>query len=116
MATTIRSRKAKGQKLQKEVVMKLRKKYGYDEKETSCFSGDIQAQPMGMSGVDIKLSPLAQEEIPYDIECKNVERPNIWAWIKQAEDNCGETRTPLVIFKKNNSKTYAIIELDELLD
>ena len=111
-----RSGKNKGQRLQKDVVNRLRGHYGFDLYENSDFEGDIQANPMGNSGIDIKLSPLAQKDIPYDIECKNTEKLNVWAAIEQAEANAKEGRIPLVIFKRNRSKTYAIIELDDLLE
>ena len=40
---------------------------------------------------------------------------NIWGALEQAEDNSGN-HTPLVIFKRNRSKTYAVLEFDKLLE
>jgi len=110
-----RSSKNKGQRLQKEVVTTLRNKYGYDKGLTD-FEGDIQANPMGNSGVDIKLSPTANKTIPFDIECKNTEKASVWQWIKQAETNTKPGRVPLVVFRRNRSKTYAIIDFERLLN
>ena len=73
------SAKAKGRNLQKEVVRKLRTVTGLDRDIDSCYEGDIQAIPMGCSGVDIKLSPRAKEKIKLDIECKAQEKLNIWS-------------------------------------
>ena len=71
---------------------------------------------MGENGEDIKLSPAARKLIPYSFECKNQERLNIWGSLKQAEDNCPEDREPVLIFKRNRSKTYAVIEIDEFIE
>jgi hypothetical protein len=48
------------------------------------------------------------------VECKNQEKLNIWSSLEQAEENSGN-HSPLVIFKRNRSKTYAVLEFDELL-
>lgn len=76
---------------------------------------DIRSTSMGASGVDLLLSPAAQKLIPYAIECKNQERLNIWGAIDQAEKNSTEKLKPIVIFKKNHSKTYVTLELTEFL-
>lgn len=115
VANTPRSRKTKGQEFQKEIVKILRKRFLYDTGVDDCFKGDIQAVTMGNSGVDIKLSPDAQAFIPFDIEAKRVERLDLWKAIKQAEDNTDSGRIPLICFKRNRSKIYAILELDDLL-
>jgi hypothetical protein len=69
---------------------------------------------MGESGEDIILSPAARDLIPYSFECKNQERLNIWESLSQAEGNSGEY-TPIVVFKRNRTKTYVTIELEEFL-
>ena len=69
---------------------------------------------MGMCGEDIVLSPAAKKIIPFSFECKNQERLNVWKSIEQAESNC-EDRIPVVVFKRNRTKTYAIIELNQLM-
>ena len=67
-----------------------------------------------MTGEDIVLSPAAKKIIPYSFECKNVEKLNIWNALEQAETNC-DGRTPVVVFKRNRSKTYVAIEYKEWL-
>ena len=69
---------------------------------------------MGESGEDIILSPAARDEIPFSFECKNQERLNIWESLSQAEDN-SESHIPAVVFKRNRSKTYIALELEEFL-
>ena len=69
---------------------------------------------MGESGEDIILSPAARDLIPFSFECKNQERLNIWESLSQSEQNCGEY-TPAVVFKRNRTKTYIALELEEFL-
>lgn len=106
----VSSKKAKGRGLQKNIKNIL----------LECFKGqleedDIRSTSMGASGVDLLLSPAAQKLIPFAIECKNQERLNIWSAIEQAEKNATQTLKPLVVFKKNYSKTYVALELNEFL-
>jgi len=103
------SKKAKGRKLQDFVRDKLRSLFSSLEED------DIKSAIMGESGEDIKLSPAARKLIPYSFECKNQERLNIWSSLEQAEENCND-RTPVLIFKRNRSKTYAAIEIDSFLN
>ena len=70
---------------------------------------------MGETGEDIKLSPAARREIPFSFECKNQEKINIWESLNQAEENSGDY-PPVLIFKRNRSKTYAVLEIDDFID
>ena len=103
------SKKAKGRKLQDFVRDKLRGLF------TNLEEDDIKSAIMGESGEDIKLSPAAKKVIPYSFECKNQERLNIWSSLEQAEENC-EDRTPVLIFKRNRSKTYVAIDVDSFFN
>ena len=76
---------------------------------------DIKSAVMGDSGEDIQLSPAARKLIPYSIECKNQEKLNIWSSLEQADDNSKES-IPVLIFKRNRSKTYAVIEFKEFVE
>jgi len=104
----VSSKKAKGRRLQNEIVESLYKAYDLRD-------GDIKPAIMGESGIDVKLSPAAEDVIPFDIEAKNQETTSIWGWLKQAAENTKKGRIPLLIFKRNNSKTYAVIEWNKLL-
>ena len=111
-----KSSKAKGRRLQNYVRDKLRLAF-IDRwtKIPKLQEDDIKSQTMGMPGEDIILSPRARQYIPYSFECKNVERLNIWQAIEQSETNC-EDRAPVVVFKRNRSKTYLTIELDNFIE
>ena len=103
------SRKAKGRRLQNKIRDLLIEHFS-DELEDD----DIRCAIMGESGEDLKLSPAARKLIPYSIECKNQEKLNIWDSLEQAEGN-SNGYTPILIFKRNRSKTYAVVELNNFL-
>ena len=110
-----KSVKAKGRNLQNFVRDKLRKIFIEEwTKVPKLEEDDIKSQTMGMGGEDIVLSPSAKKIIPYSFECKNTERLNLWGSLQQCKDNC-EDRTPILVFKKNRSKVYAVIEFDNLI-
>ena len=102
------SKKGKGRRLQNFVRDRLLDSFPILEPD------EVKTAIMGESGEDIKLSPAAKREIPYSFECKNQERLSIWESLKQAETNCNY-RTPVLIFKRNHSKTYAVIDIDKFM-
>ena len=109
------SAKAKARNLQKYVVKVFREKWGFDEScGDDCYTGDIQSVPMGMSKEDILLSPKAKTVVPFSVECKAQEKLSIWSALKQADNN-SEDRIPLLVFKRNRSKVYACLELNDLM-
>ena len=104
------SGKAKGRRLQNKIRDLLLEHFS-DKLEPD----DIRSQIMGMSGEDIVLSPAARKLIPYSFECKNQEKLSIWSSLEQAAENSGDY-PPVLIFKRNRSKTYAVLEFDKLLE
>lgn len=104
---TPRSGKAKGRRLQNEVVDKIRENFG-------CHEDDCKPAIMGESGRDVKLSPAMQERFPFSIECKNQERINVWQAWDQAVANAGNLE-PMVVFKRNRSETLAIVRFSTAL-
>jgi len=107
---TRKSGKAKARRLQNQVVGAL---YGWFP---HLKAGDIKPALMGEIGSDVKLSPLAKESIPFDIECKNQETIAIWKALEQAEKNTEPERIPLLVFTRNNTQTYACLPLEDLLE
>ena len=104
-----RSAKNKGKRLQNKVRDLILEKF------TQLEPDDVRSITMGDSGEDILLSPAARRLFPFSVECKNQEKLNIWSSLEQAEGNSGN-HPPLVIFKRNRSKTYAVLEFDKLLE
>ena len=104
-----RSAKSKGRRLQNKIKEILLEAF------TELEPDDIKSAIMGDSGEDIQLSPAARKLIPYSIECKNQEKLNIWGALEQAEKNSGDSK-PVLIFKRNRSKTYAVLEIEDFIN
>ena len=104
-----RSAKNKGKRLQNKVRDLILEKFNILE------SDDVRSITMGDSGEDILLSPAARKLFPFSVECKNQEKLSIWSALEQAEENSGN-HSPLVIFKRNRTKMYAVLEFDKLLE
>ena len=104
-----RSAKNKGKRLQNDVRDLILETFKELEPD------DVRSTTMGDSGEDVLLSPFARRLFPFSIECKNQEKLNIWSSLEQAENNSG-SHTPLLIFKRNRTKTYAVLEFDKLLE
>ena len=100
------SRKSKGRRLQNFVAERLQGFFGWSVE-------DCKPAVMGESGVDIKLGSREKAQFPYDIECKNVEKINIWQSLKQAEENTEEGRKPLLVFTRNRSPTYVVMRWED---
>ena len=105
-----RSAKNKGKRLQNKVRDLILEKFNKKLEED-----DVRSITMGDSGEDILLSPAARKLFQFSVECKNQEKLNIWSSLEQAESNSGK-HTPLLIFKRNRTKTYAVLEFDKLLE
>ena len=104
-----RSAKNKGKRLQNDVRDLILETFKELEPD------DVRSTTMGDSGEDILLSPAARKLFPFSVECKNQEKLNIWSSLEQAETNAGK-HMPLLIFKRNRSKTYAVINIEKFIE
>lgn len=102
------SAKQKGRKLQQWVRDKLIELLGIHPE-------NVRSTSMGAGGEDIIMSKEARDAFPYSIECKCQEALNIWKAYDQASANCGE-HEPLVIIKRNRSKTLAVVEAEYFIN
>lgn len=103
------SAKNKGRKLQqyvRDILLAFAKSLEID---------DIRSTAMGAGGEDVQLSPAARKIYPWSIECKNVEKLNIWKAIEQTEANC-KGHTPMVVFKKNSKRAYIALPFDVFMN
>ena len=101
--TQIRSRKAKGRRLQNWVRDSLRGLF------LTLTDDDVRVAIMGETGSDIKLSKTAKKLFPYDIECKNTEG---WKKVYDAYDQAdghGDD-SPLVFIKMNRRNPLVIVD------
>lgn len=108
MATTVASRKAKSRRLQSATARAIREMLNLPEE-------DVVPVPMGVNGMDIQLSDRARQLFPFAVENKATETLSIWKDMGQAETNTPDGMHPLLVFKRNRSKTYACLEFDVLL-
>ena len=101
--TTIRSRKAKGRRLQDWVRDSLRGLF------LTLTDDDVKVAIMGERGADVKLSKQAKKLFPYDIECKNTEG---WAKVYNAYDQADGHGSdhPVVFIKMNRRTPLAIVD------
>ena len=102
------SAKAKGRRLQQWVVKQLIETFDIHPE-------DIKSCSMGAGGEDVQMARSAREKFPYSVECKNVERLNVWDAYDQAKANSGNYE-PIVIMKKNGKKPLAIVDAEYFIN
>jgi hypothetical protein len=99
--------KAKGRNLQKWVRDQL-------IEQLEIHPEDIESRSMGAGGEDLIMARAAREKFPFSIECKNVEKLNVWEAYEQAKANCG-TYEPIVVMKKNHKKPLVVIDAENFI-
>ena len=98
------SAKAKGRKLQQEVVKCILKNY------PDLTPLDVRSTSMGVTGQDVQLSSMAAARFPMQVECKNRAAIAIY---KDYEQACTHgTLEPLLVIKQNHSKPLAVVDLE----
>jgi hypothetical protein len=75
---------------------------------------DVTCAIMGENGVDVKLSEKAKEYFDFNVECKNVERLNLWESWKQATSRPGAM--PLLVIKRNKSKPLVVMDMNDFFN
>jgi len=101
------SAKAKGRNLQKWVVQKLIETFDIHPE-------DIKSCSMGAGGEDVVMARAAREKFPFSVECKNVEKLNVWDAYEQAKANCNDYE-PIVIMKKNHKKPLVVLDAEHFI-
>ena len=104
----VQSAKAKGRRLQQWVRDKL-------IEALDIHSEDIESRSMGAGGEDLIMARAARLKFPHSIECKNVEKLNIWDAYEQASANSGDYE-PLVVIKKNGKKPLAVVDAEYFIN
>jgi hypothetical protein len=98
------SAKAKGRNLQKWVRDQL-------IEHLEVHPEDIESRSMGAGGEDLIMARAAREKFNFSVECKNVEKLNVWEAYEQAKSNCGDYE-PIVVMKKNHKKPLVVIDAE----
>ncbi len=104
------SAKQKGRKFQQQVRDMILAAFPQLEPD------DVRSTSMGASGEDLQLSPAARALLGISIECKCVEKVNIWSAFQQAQANTPPYARPMLAIKRNRSDTLAVVQLDFLLE
>lgn len=100
----VQSAKAKGRRLQQWVRDKL-------IEMLEVHPEDIESRSMGAGGEDLIMARAARSKFPHSIECKNVEKLNIWEAYEQATANGGDYE-PIVVIKKNGKKPLVVVDAE----
>lgn len=109
-ASSVKSRKAKGRRLQEWVKNQLHACF------PSLVEGDIRGAIMGETGADIKFSPEAEKLIPLRIECKNQEvYKTLYNTFDQANSHEGKGY-PLVVLKMNRKNPLALLDAEDFFE
>lgn len=89
----------KGAKGERELARKL-KEYGYDTRRGQQYSGaNGDADVVGLPGIHI--------------ECKRVERLNIYEAIDQSRRDARQEEIPIVVHRKNHREWLVTMSLDD---
>jgi len=102
------SAKSKGRKLQQWMRDRIIERFKLP-------ADDVRSCSMGACGEDIQLSVAAKAKFPYAVECKNVEKVNVWAAYAQA-DKYRAKGEPLVCIKRNSGPALVVVDADHFLD
>ena len=103
------SAKSKGRRHQQAIAQSIRAAFPH------LGADDVVSTSMGAPGEDVRMSPLARASLPLSLECKNVEKLNVWKCIDQAQSNCPPGATACVVFTKNHAPSYAVVPWATLL-
>ena len=101
------SAKAKGRNLQKWVVQQLIETFNIHPE-------DIKSCSMGAGGEDVVMARAAREKFPFSVECKNVEKLNVWDAYEQAKANSSGYE-PIVVMKKNHKKPLVVLDAEHFI-
>lgn len=102
--------KSKGRRFQQKIARTILDSFEHLTED------DVHSTSMGAPGEDIKLSAAARRCLPLSLECKCVERLNVWQCLEQSQSNCPDGATPCLVFSRNRSPAYAVLPWETLLD
>tara|TARA_R100000458_G_C8158549_1_gene163554 strand:- start:46 stop:321 length:276 start_codon:yes stop_codon:yes gene_type:complete len=72
---------------------------------------DIESRSMGAGGEDLIMARDARQKFPFSIECKNVEKLNVYEAYAQACANSGD-HEPILFMKKNHKKPLVVVDAE----
>jgi len=112
MAIKHRSAKTKGYKFQKDIAKLILEKFNKLKPE------EVVSTPSSINGEDLLLSDNARQTLSnVSFELKRQESLSIWKSLEQNELEAERLNSnPILIFKRNRSKTYATVQVEFLLE
>jgi hypothetical protein len=72
---------------------------------------DIESRSMGAGGEDLIMARDARQKFPFSIECKNVEKLNVYEAYAQACANA-KGHEPILFMKKNHKKPLVVVDAE----
>ena len=111
-----RNAKRKGGQFERTIAKKFQSRYGVELKRTPQSGGFAKKSDKADDyRGDITIVDTKQMLLLH-IECNNQKSWSLPAWIRQAEEDCPEDRTPIVVFHQHNtSKDYVCVSLEDFL-
>ena len=76
---------------------------------------DIESRSMGAGGEDLIMARDARQKFPHSVECKHVEKLNVYEAYAQASANSGD-HEPIVFIKKNGKKPLAVVDAEHFIN
>ena len=112
-----RTAKRKGGNYERTIAKKFQDRYSVELKRTPQSGGFAKkCDKADDYRGDITIVDTKQMLLLH-IECKNHKSWSLPKWISQAEEDCPEGRTPIVIFHQHNSsKDYVCLSLDDFFN
>lgn len=109
--------KRKGGQYERDIAKKFQSRYGVELKRTPQSGGFAKkSEKADDYRGDITIVDTKQMLLVH-IECKNQKTWQLKQWIEQAESDCPEGRTPIVIFHQHNSsKDYVCLSLEDFFN
>lgn len=109
--------KRKGSNYERELAKRFGERYGVELKRTPQSGGFAKKSEKAddyrgdITIVDTK------KMLKLHIEAKNCKTWSLKQWLKQAEEDCPEGRTPVVVFHQyDSSKDYVCLSLEDFLE
>lgn len=108
--------KRKGANFERSIAKRFQQRYGVELKRTPQSGGFAKkSEKADDYRGDITIVDTTQMLLIH-IECKDQKTWSLKQWIEQAESDCPNDRTPIVVFHQHNtSKDYVCISLDDFL-
>lgn len=107
---TTQSAKAKGRRLQQDVVKMMLKL------DPDLQKDDVTSRSMGAGGEDVLLSPQARMTYPISVECKAKSKFAGYTIMDQAKENCPKNMEPVAIVRADRKKALAMVDAEYFLE